>query len=228
MMEAIMKSFKEYLTESKKTYEFKVKIAGEIPKDFATNLKTALSAFQVENIKNAKRTPIQESPIDFPNVFFREVTVFDVELKYPCNSPMLAKIIHEHMGIDRKHVVVRTLGEEQESIINTQYMGGDEVTTSSNADEALLNTPYQPGSNQDMVGEQQKMGFLKGLEATKHGLEEYKGVNDQLFAGMPKSDDQKMQSSVTPNDSKISVTGHKSIKLSPVVADVKNGIGKGK
>ena len=29
-MEAIMKSFKEYLTESKKTYEFKVKIAGEI------------------------------------------------------------------------------------------------------------------------------------------------------------------------------------------------------
>ena len=34
-----MKSFKEYLTESKKTYEFKVKIAGNIPKDFATNLK---------------------------------------------------------------------------------------------------------------------------------------------------------------------------------------------
>ena len=223
-----MKSFKEYLTESKKTYEFKVKIAGDIPKDFATNLKMALAAFQVENIKNAKRTPIQESPIDFPNVNFREVTVFDVEVKYPCNSPTLAKIIHERLGIDAKHIVVRTIGEEQESIINTQHMGGDETTPSANASEALLNTPYESSNNQDLVGEEHKLSFLKALEATKHNLEEYKGVNDQLFAGMPKSGDQKMQQPVTPNDSKISVTGHKSLKLSPVVADIKNGIGKGK
>ena len=52
-MEATMKSFKEYLTESKKVYEFKVKIAGDIPKDFANNLKIALAQFNVESIKNA-------------------------------------------------------------------------------------------------------------------------------------------------------------------------------
>lgn len=221
-MEAIMKSYKEYLTESKKTYEFKVKIAGEMPKDFATNLKAALSAFQVENIKNAKRTPIQENPSDFPNVKYKEVTVFDIELGYPCNSPILAKIIHEELGIDRKHILVRTTGEEQESIINMQHMSGDEVTPHANASEALLNTPYAASDFQDMVGEKQKMSFLKDLASEKHGLEEYKGVNDQLFAGMPKADGQKMQSP--------SSDSNKSVEANKVHAPfgVHNGIGKGK
>ena len=176
-----MKSFKDYLTESKKTYEFKVKIAGEIPKDFATNLKTALAAFQVENIKNAKRTPIQESPIDFPNVNHKEITVFDVELKYPCNSPTLSKVINERLGIAADHILVRTNGEEQESILNLQHIKGEEVTASTNPSEALLNTPFSPSDHQDLVGEKQKLSFLKDLASEKHDLEELKGINDQLF-----------------------------------------------
>jgi hypothetical protein len=183
MMEANMKSYKEYLTESKKTYEYKVKIAGDIPKDFATNLKMALSQFNVESIKNAKRTPIQESPIDFPNVKFREVTVFDIALRYPTITPVIQQIINTKLGIDSKHVVVRTLGEEQETELNVQYMKGLETTPSKNADEALLNTPYADADYQEMVGDKKVMSFLKTLE--KHGLEEYKGVNDQLFAGTP-------------------------------------------
>jgi dissimilatory sulfite reductase (desulfoviridin) alpha/beta subunit len=34
-----MKSFKDYLTESKKTYDFKVKIAGDCPKDCVKKIK---------------------------------------------------------------------------------------------------------------------------------------------------------------------------------------------
>ena len=225
MMEATMKSFKEYLTESKKTYEFKVKIAGNIPKDFATNLKTALSTFQVEAIKNAKRTPIQESPIDFPNVKFTEVTVFDVVLTYPTNSPTVAAVISEKLGINAKNVVVRTLGEEEESIINIQHMQGLETTPDANPDEALLNTPYEANSNQHLVGEEQKLSFLKSLESNKHGLEEITGTNDQLFAGMPKSESQEQQPKVT--DGKPSLLTRQ-VKLSPVAAGGKPITGKGK
>jgi len=194
-MEANMKSYKEYLTESKKTYEYKVKIAGDIPADFATNLKAALSQFNVEAIKNAKRTPIQESPIDFPNVKFQEVTVFDVALTYPTISPVIANVIRTKLGIPEKHIVVRTLGEEQETELNIQYMHGLETTETKNPDEALLNTPYVANDYQDMVGDKKIMSFLKTLE--KHDLEEYKGVNDQLFAGMPKLDGQQVQSKET-------------------------------
>ena len=40
-----MKSFKEYLTESKKTYHFKVKIAGHEGKDATNRMKEALAQF---------------------------------------------------------------------------------------------------------------------------------------------------------------------------------------
>ena len=56
-----MKSFKEYLTESKRVYEFKVKIAGNCPKDCASQIKTALSQFHVESCSAGKSTPIQET-----------------------------------------------------------------------------------------------------------------------------------------------------------------------
>ena len=35
-----MSTFATYLTESTKTYEYKVKIAGDIDKDFATRMET--------------------------------------------------------------------------------------------------------------------------------------------------------------------------------------------
>ena len=37
-----MKTFKEYLAESKKVYSFKVKVAGELPEKFQETLKTHL------------------------------------------------------------------------------------------------------------------------------------------------------------------------------------------
>ena len=37
-----MKSFTEYLTESKKTYKFKIGVANELPEGFSENLKTYL------------------------------------------------------------------------------------------------------------------------------------------------------------------------------------------
>ena len=224
-MEATMKSFKEYLTESKKTYEFKVKIAGDIPKDFATNLKTALSMFNVESISNAKRTPIQESPIDFPNVKFKEITVFDLAVTYPTNAPMIAKVIHEQMGINEKFVTVRTIGEEYETELNVQHLAHQETITSKNADEALLNTPFEASNNQSLVGEEQKLNFLKSLDATKHTLEEYNGVNDQLFAGLPRSAEQVEQSKLTDKSGMGSPVG---TKAKPVPFQVMNGIGKGK
>ena len=61
-----MKSFKEYLLESKQTYNFKVKIVGEQDKTAADKIKSALGQFKVESFSAGKRTPIQETQADFP------------------------------------------------------------------------------------------------------------------------------------------------------------------
>jgi hypothetical protein len=61
-----MKSFKTYLTESHRTYDFRIRLAGELPKNFNNRLKTVLEAYNLISTENVKRLPIQESPL-FPN-----------------------------------------------------------------------------------------------------------------------------------------------------------------
>ena len=57
-----MSTFAKYLTEATKTYEYKVKIAGDIDKDFTTRLETACQKFEVQKISAGKKTPIQSLP----------------------------------------------------------------------------------------------------------------------------------------------------------------------
>lgn len=168
MMETTMKSFKHYLTESKKIYEFKVKIAGDLPQGFDKALKLSLSKFNVESMSKATRTPIQESPVDFPGVKHKEVSLFSIGLSYPTISPIVKQAITQILNIDESCVLVRTAGEESEAMMNMESM------KTPTGDNALLGTDYEASNNQDLVGEKQKLSFLKDLGKTKHELEEVK------------------------------------------------------
>ena len=50
-----MSTFTKYLTESIKTYEYKVKIAGDIEKGFANRLETACQKFEVQNYQQERK-----------------------------------------------------------------------------------------------------------------------------------------------------------------------------
>ena len=45
-----MRSFTEILTESKKTYEFKIGIAGDCPPECVDKLETALKKYNLSNM----------------------------------------------------------------------------------------------------------------------------------------------------------------------------------
>ena len=167
-METTMKSFKQYLTESKKIYEFKVKIAGDLPDGFDKALKNSLSKFNVESMSKAVRTPIQESPIDFPGVKFKEVSVFNVGISYPTTSPIVKQAIAQMLNIEESRVLVRTNSEDAEAVMNAESM------LAPDGKGALLGTEYESSDNQDLVGEKQKLSFLKDLGKSKHELEEVK------------------------------------------------------
>ncbi len=64
-----MKTFKEYLAESKKAYSFKIKVAGELPDKFQENLKTHLDRCKVLTLEKVTTTPVQKLPLDFPEIF---------------------------------------------------------------------------------------------------------------------------------------------------------------
>jgi hypothetical protein len=169
-----MKSFKEYLTESKRVYEFKVKIAGDCPKDCHSQIKIALSQFHVESCSTGKRTPIQETHTDFPDHKNINVTLFDVCTSYPATSQQVRDKIAECLKMPHSAIRVKNIREADEDEINHQH---DNKTGKS-----VLQADYEASNNQKMVGSEHSMSLLKELNKTKKSGHQYTGANDAILA----------------------------------------------
>jgi len=173
-----MKSFKEYLTESKRVYEFKVKVAGDHAKDAVEQLKAALSEFHVASVSAGRSTPIQERQTDFPEHKNTQMTVYEVTTDYPATSLQIRDRVAAGLGTTHNCIKVHSALEEQEYEINHQY---DERTG-----EALIGKMQDPSDNSDLASESQKMNFLKDLnkQPRKTG-EQITGYNDAILASAP-------------------------------------------
>jgi len=93
--------FQEILNESKKTYSFKIGIAGELPENCADSIKSCLEKYSVASMSAGKKTPIQERPLDFPQLENMEVTYYEVELNYPTTQQVLQEYIGQCCNINQ-------------------------------------------------------------------------------------------------------------------------------
>jgi hypothetical protein len=156
-----MKPFKEYLAESKKVYDFKVKVAGELPESFQENLKTSLDRCKCMKLEKIKTTPIQQLPLDFPTMSNCEVHIFEVICEYPITGPEISSDI-KALGLDEERFRVRGGDEPSEMEQSTQ----NEII---NPDGLLTDSNYKEAANvkhKDYFGDDFNKGFLKDLEKT--------------------------------------------------------------
>ena len=183
--------FEKYLAENKKIYEFSIGVAGELPEGFEDAFETALKRYSVASMSSGKKTPIQERPLDFPQLVNSEVTYYEVGLNYPTTPQVLEEYIPMSTGIDRTHVIVRT---KEDPRIQYQEQTEDEPYV------ARLETEDMGGeSAQDNVGTNRVMDLLKELEKTRQEKE-----NDPV-AGIKPGDTKDIsdkENSVSPVGSK--------------------------
>jgi hypothetical protein len=57
-----MRSLKQYITESLKSYNYTIKIAGDVDKNFIDMFKYNLNKFDPIRISDPVKTPIQKDP----------------------------------------------------------------------------------------------------------------------------------------------------------------------
>jgi hypothetical protein len=171
-----MKPFTAYLRDLHRSYDFKVKIAGDLPDNMKEHITKALSQFQCEKCSAGKRLPIAETHLDFPTLKNQNVTIFDISTAYPTTSQMITTLLADRLKTNFEFIRVRSLQEDQEIAINHEH---DEPTKEAKLNK--LEMEFTPGG-QDMVGSQQMMSLLKELNKQKHYGEQYKGVNDQILA----------------------------------------------
>ena len=102
-----MKTFKEYLAEAVKTYQARIKIAGELPENFETKLKNYMTKYETIEFKKTASTPVQEHPHEFTRLKNVEVTIFDVETQYPIGYQQLESVLKDEFGIPGDHIRVK-------------------------------------------------------------------------------------------------------------------------
>jgi hypothetical protein len=112
-----MRSFKHYLAESVRTYKYKIKIAGETPKNFVELLCANLSKFDPTKIGTPKSTPIQKDPYGFPGLKDQSITIIDVEFRYPATEPMVLQMV-QLLGYDPN--MVRMIQANYDDSINSE------------------------------------------------------------------------------------------------------------
>ncbi len=154
-----MKPFTEYLTESKKRYDFRIKIAGDVSSEKEEQMKSLLGRFTVGEMTSLKKskTPTQQLPLDFPQVKNCEVNIYEVTLDYPTTSFELTEYLSTNLGVGKSHIVVRNPREPSEEYQNPE----------PERKGALLDDPnYSEAPNakmEDFYGDKYNTSFVKEL-----------------------------------------------------------------
>jgi hypothetical protein len=107
-----MKNFQHYLAESERTYNYRIKIVGDITSDFIKALEEKLKQFDPVKISKPKSTPVQLKPADFPKHSNDSVTSVDVEFRYPAIEPQI-KQLAQLLFIDPNRVIMLTIPHEE-------------------------------------------------------------------------------------------------------------------
>jgi len=87
-----MKKFHQYLSESERTYNYRIKILGDVPPGFIGDLKEKLKQFDIAKMSEKKTTPVQHLLKDFPGAENEMVTSVDVSFRYPAIEPQIQQL----------------------------------------------------------------------------------------------------------------------------------------
>jgi hypothetical protein len=104
-----MRSFKHYLVESVHSYDYTIKIVGEIDAKQMDLFKYNLNKFDPIEITGPTSTPIQKSPYGFPGVTNQSVNIIKAKFRYPATEPMIRQMANL-MNIDENRVRLVTTG----------------------------------------------------------------------------------------------------------------------
>lgn len=137
----MLKNFLNYLEQSEKIYEFRIKFANVDPAEKMDQIKAVLEAYAVESISSPRRLPIAESDIDFPNFKNCQVYLMDAVLKYPCTEAQIRAILSERAGITQSNIFVVPKNHPEE-IWRWNEDGQSELREFKKG-EAVLDKPYE-------------------------------------------------------------------------------------
>ena len=143
-----MKKFHHYLAESERTYDYRIKILGDVPPTFIKDLEQKLEQFDIVKLSGKKTTPVQKLLKDFPNEENDMVTSVDVSFRYPAIEPQIQQLA-QLLGFNPNRIRLLTQPyvnsiDNEISEINTQNKDliADTDYPAPNAEQQALKKDY--------------------------------------------------------------------------------------
>ena len=143
-----MKKFHHYLAESERTYDYRIKILGDVPPTFIKDLEQKLEQFDIVKLSGKKTTPVQRLLKDFPNEENDMVTSMDVSFRYPAIEPQIQQL-DQLLGFNPNRIRLLTQPyvnsiDNEISEINTQNKDliADTDYPAPNAEQQALKKDY--------------------------------------------------------------------------------------
>ena len=143
-----MKKFHHYLAESERTYDYRIKILGDVPPTFIKDLEQKLEQFDIVKMSGKKTTPVQRLLKDFPNEENDMVTSVDVSFRYPAIEPQIQQLA-QLLGFNPNRIRLLTQPyvnsiDNEISEINTQNKDliADTDYPAPNAEQQALKKDY--------------------------------------------------------------------------------------
>jgi hypothetical protein len=160
------KSFSTYVAETKTEYKYVLKFAvNEMTDDMIDRLEAGLAKYDLNTASSFRKTPIQESPLDFPNVKNTSVFICDLSLGYPGSLDFLRTYICNCVGISPANLAVYSQNDPRQ--IET------DLYIDRNSEEYKKKYKTRLGSDYDEVepkvayGDTYNASFLKELEQVR-------------------------------------------------------------
>ena len=128
-----MKPFAKYLAESERTYNYRIKVVGDVPDGFFKELRDKCAQFDIVKMSDAKSTPVRRVIPDFPAFPNQPMKIVDVEFKYPAIEPQI-KQLAQILGLDPNRIVMMSTPYEESLDIESQKI--------ADQNQDLLDSPY--------------------------------------------------------------------------------------
>jgi len=161
-----MKGFKEYVKDNEKLYKFTIKLAvNDITDCILDCLEATLRPYELVSASKFKKTPIQESPLDFPNVKNSPVFISEVVMLYPSTTDFMQLLIANGTGISKQSIAVYSNNDPRQ--VETDLFN---IRSSKEYHEnytPALGTDYPEVDNQWASLQNQTMDLLKELQEVR-------------------------------------------------------------
>lgn len=160
------KTFLNYLSEANREYRYTIKLAvPSIDDNMLDCLEQALQKYCLKSAQEFKATPVQECPLDFPNIRNMPVYSSEIVLLYPSSLAFLQTLVANHLKISTGQVAVFSENDplqiERDLFIQrTSDEYKDNYTPT-------LGSEYPADTDKPQYGDEYNAEFLKSLAAQR-------------------------------------------------------------